>query len=92
MTPERTLAPDVGSMNSPAYLKAFAEHAVTVTLAYRLRRVERSPDARLLATLYSEHARHEAAAEAAAAKKMVKADSEWSGDDFVRQSDALARV
>src|SRR5437867_2074187 len=36
-------------------------------------------------------ARDKAAAEAAAAKKMVKADSEWSGDDFVKQSDALAR-
>jgi dihydropyrimidine dehydrogenase (NADP+)/dihydropyrimidine dehydrogenase (NAD+) subunit PreA len=32
-----------------------------------------------------------AAAAEAAAKKMVKADSEWSGDDFVKQSDALAR-
>jgi dihydroorotate dehydrogenase subfamily 1 len=31
------------------------------------------------------------AAADAAAKKMVKADSEWSGDDFVKQSDALAR-
>ena len=28
---------------------------------------------------------------AAEAKKMVKADGEWSGDDFVAQSDALAR-
>jgi dihydropyrimidine dehydrogenase (NADP+)/dihydropyrimidine dehydrogenase (NAD+) subunit PreA len=28
---------------------------------------------------------------AAAAKRLVKADSEWSGDDFVKQSDALAR-
>ena len=28
---------------------------------------------------------------AAEAKKMVRADSEWSGDDFVKQSDALAR-
>lgn len=27
----------------------------------------------------------------AAAKKMVKADGEWSGDDFVKQSNALAR-
>jgi dihydropyrimidine dehydrogenase (NADP+)/dihydropyrimidine dehydrogenase (NAD+) subunit PreA len=33
-------------------------------------------------------ARDKAAAEA---KKMVKADSEWSGDEFVKQSDALAR-
>ena len=29
VTPERMLAPDVGSMNSPAYLRAFAEHDVT---------------------------------------------------------------
>jgi len=36
-------------------------------------------------------ARDKAAAEEAAAKKMVKADGEWSGDDFVKQSDALAR-
>ena len=38
--------------------------------------------------------RKSAAAEKAAAesaKKMVAADSEWSGDDFVKQSDALAR-
>src|SRR3954463_8240122 len=28
---------------------------------------------------------------AAEAKKMVKADSEWSGDDFVKQSEALSR-
>ncbi|HEX4640447.1 MAG TPA: NAD-dependent dihydropyrimidine dehydrogenase subunit PreA [Chthoniobacterales bacterium] len=36
-------------------------------------------------------AKDKAAAEEAAAKKMVKADGEWSGDDFVKQSDALAR-
>jgi hypothetical protein len=36
-------------------------------------------------------AKDKAAAEEAAVKKMVKADSEWSGDDFVKQSDALAR-
>src|SRR5436853_2440102 len=35
--------------------------------------------------------KQKAAAEEAAAKKMVKADGEWSGDDFVKQSDALAR-
>ncbi|GAA2095469.1 NADH:flavin oxidoreductase [Streptomyces albiaxialis] len=40
-TPERTLAPEVGSMNSPAYLRAFAEHAVTTTLAHRLTAVRR---------------------------------------------------
>jgi len=34
-------------------------------------------------------AKQEAAAKAA--KKMVTADNEWRGDDFVKQSDALAR-
>jgi N-methyl-L-proline demethylase len=61
VTPERRLAPDVGSMNSPAYLEVFAKRAVTTTLAYRLRRVERAPGGRLVATLYSEYARHEVA-------------------------------
>lgn len=36
-------------------------------------------------------AKDKAAAEEAAAKKMVRADGEWSGDEFVKQSDALAR-
>ncbi|MEY9840891.1 FAD-dependent oxidoreductase [Streptacidiphilus sp. EB103A] len=56
VTPERTLAPDVGSMNAPAYLKAFTEHGVTTTLAQRLRSVRRTGDGRLAATLYSEYA------------------------------------
>ncbi|AXK36744.1 N-methylproline demethylase [Streptomyces armeniacus] len=56
VTPERTLAPDVGSMNSPAYLRAFTEHGVTVTLARRLRSVRRDGAGRLTATLYSEYA------------------------------------
>lgn len=56
VTPERVIAPDVGSMNSPAYLKTFAEHGVTVTLPYYLRRVRRSPGGRLEAVLWSEYA------------------------------------
>ncbi|WP_405804902.1 FAD-dependent oxidoreductase [Streptomyces sp. NBC_01187] len=56
VTPERTLAPDVGSMNAPAYLRAFAEHAVTTTLAHRLLSVRRAEDGRLIATLRSEYA------------------------------------
>jgi dihydroorotate dehydrogenase subfamily 1 len=36
-------------------------------------------------------ARDKAAADEVAAKKMVRADDQWSGDDFVKQSDALAR-
>ncbi|MGW0686173.1 oxidoreductase [Streptomyces sp. NPDC002754] len=55
VTPERTLAPDVGSMNSPAYLRAFTEHDVTVTLTRRLRSVRRGGDGRLVATLFSEY-------------------------------------
>ncbi|GAA2617570.1 FAD-dependent oxidoreductase [Streptomyces axinellae] len=56
VTPERTLAPDVGSMNSPAYLRAFAEHSVHTTLAHRLCSVRRAADGRLTATLRSEYA------------------------------------
>jgi NADPH-dependent 2,4-dienoyl-CoA reductase/sulfur reductase-like enzyme len=55
VTPERALAPDVGSMNSPAYLRAFTAHGVTITLARRLRSVRRTGDGRLAATLYSEY-------------------------------------
>ena len=55
VTPERSVAPLVGSMNSPAYLAAFDEHDVTTTLAYRLVGVARSQDGRLAATLHSEY-------------------------------------
>src|SRR5699024_1912486 len=34
VTPERALAPDMGGMNRPAYLKVFAEHGVTTTLGW----------------------------------------------------------
>ncbi len=54
VTPERTLAPDVGSMNSPAYLRAFAEHDVTVTLARRLTAVRREKGG-LVALLTSDY-------------------------------------
>ncbi|WP_020667695.1 NADH:flavin oxidoreductase [Amycolatopsis nigrescens] len=56
VTPERTVAPDVGSMNSPAYLKVLAEHGVGLTLAYRLRSVRRAADGSLIAVLRSEYA------------------------------------
>ena len=46
----------VGSMNSPAYLQAFAETGVAVTLAARLTRVRRGADGRLLARLESDYA------------------------------------
>ena len=54
VTPEQALAPLVGSMNSPAYLRAFAEHDVTVELAHRLTGVRRE-DGRLVASLWSEY-------------------------------------
>lgn len=56
VTPERALAPDVGSMNSPAYLKVFAEHRVSTTLAHRLVAVTRTAEGKLSARLYSEYA------------------------------------
>ena len=58
VTPERTVAPLVGSMNSPAYLQVFDEHDVTVTLAYRLIAVTRRADRRLAATLRNEYSGH----------------------------------
>jgi 2,4-dienoyl-CoA reductase-like NADH-dependent reductase (Old Yellow Enzyme family) len=54
VTPERMLAPAVGSMNSPAYLAAFDEHDVAITLAYRLTRVRRH-EGRLVATLANDY-------------------------------------
>jgi NADPH-dependent 2,4-dienoyl-CoA reductase/sulfur reductase-like enzyme len=36
VTPERALAPDVGSTSFPPYLRAFSEHGVTITLNLRL--------------------------------------------------------
>lgn len=56
VTPERTAAPLVGSMNAPAYLAAFAEHGTTITLTHRL--VEGTPTAegRLAARLRHEFA------------------------------------
>ncbi|WP_304045935.1 NADH:flavin oxidoreductase [Jatrophihabitans endophyticus] len=56
VTPERMLAPLVGSMNSPAYLTAIAETGSTVTLAYRLTAVHRRADGRLVAQLASDYA------------------------------------
>ncbi|MEU5952320.1 FAD-dependent oxidoreductase [Streptomyces sp. NPDC047525] len=63
VTPERMLAPDVGSMNSPAYLRVFAAHGVTTVLAQRLRSVRRTGDGRLAATLYSEYTEPESETE-----------------------------
>lgn len=42
------------------------------------------------ADLVTRQAERKAAEKAAAAAKVVKSDGEWTGDDFVKQSDALA--
>lgn len=55
VTPERTLAPDVGGVNYPGYFRAFAEHDVRVTLNERLTAVRRK-DGRLEVDLYNEYA------------------------------------
>lgn len=55
VTPERTFAPAVGSMNSPGYLAAFAAGDVTITLGRRLSRVA-DKDGRLFAELSSDYA------------------------------------
>jgi len=43
------------------------------------------------ADLVQRQAARKTAQKAAEAKKMIAADSEWTGDEFVKQSDALAR-
>jgi 2,4-dienoyl-CoA reductase-like NADH-dependent reductase (Old Yellow Enzyme family) len=55
VTPERVVGPSVGSMNSPAYLAALADHDVRVTLATRLVGVTRADGGRLRAHLASDY-------------------------------------
>lgn len=56
VTPTRTLAPEVGPLTSPGYLKAFAETDVKVTLSYILTKVRPDGNKRLVASLFSEYA------------------------------------
>jgi 2,4-dienoyl-CoA reductase-like NADH-dependent reductase (Old Yellow Enzyme family) len=56
VTPERTVLPEIGGTNYPAYLKAFGEHGVTIALNRRLRAIRREGN-RLAAVLYDEYAR-----------------------------------
>jgi NADPH-dependent 2,4-dienoyl-CoA reductase/sulfur reductase-like enzyme len=56
VTPERILLPEIGGTNYPAYLKAFGEHGVAITLNRRLRAIRREGN-RLAAVLYDEYAR-----------------------------------
>ncbi|GAB3990568.1 oxidoreductase [Nocardioides marmoraquaticus] len=58
VTPERTVGIGVGGMSSPAYLRAFADHGVRLTVATRLRSVERAAPGsghRLVAVLGSDY-------------------------------------
>ena len=54
VTPERSLAPDVGGTNYPAYFKAFHQAGVTFTLNRRLQAVQQDGN-RLSASLYDEY-------------------------------------
>ncbi len=56
VTPERSIGPDVGGTSYPAYLKAFAEHDVSVTLNLRLDSVRREGN-RLVARFRDDYAR-----------------------------------
>lgn len=47
VTPERALAPDVGSTSAPAYLKAFSDGGVDVRLALRLTAIRRDGNRRV---------------------------------------------
>ncbi len=55
-TPERGIAPDVGGLNYPAFLKAFDKHGVRTTLNVRLEKVVRDGNM-LVATLFNEYGR-----------------------------------
>lgn len=55
VTPERAIAPMIGSTNSPAYLKAFADHSVRVTLTSHVTSVARDAERRLTTTLTNEY-------------------------------------
>ncbi len=59
-TPERTVGPDVGGLNYPAFLKAFDKHSITTTLNVSLERVSRDGNT-LVATLHNAYSgrRHE---------------------------------
>jgi NADPH-dependent 2,4-dienoyl-CoA reductase/sulfur reductase-like enzyme len=56
VTPERTLAPDVGGTSFPAYFKALSDAGATVTLNLRLRSLERRGN-RIVARFFDEYGR-----------------------------------
>jgi N-methyl-L-proline demethylase len=54
VTPERSLAPDVGATSFPPYLRAFSEFGVSIALNLRLERIRREGN-RLVATFLDEY-------------------------------------
>jgi NADPH-dependent 2,4-dienoyl-CoA reductase/sulfur reductase-like enzyme len=56
VTPERSLAPDIGSTSFPPYQRAFSEHCVAITLNLRLESVRRDGN-QLVASFLDEYAR-----------------------------------
>jgi 2,4-dienoyl-CoA reductase-like NADH-dependent reductase (Old Yellow Enzyme family) len=54
VTPERSLAPDVGATSFPPYLRAFSQYGVAITLNLRLERIRREGN-RLVATFLDEY-------------------------------------
>ncbi|MDQ0396376.1 NADH:flavin oxidoreductase [Labrys monachus] len=56
VTPERSLAPDVGGTNFPAYFRAFSQAGVTTTLNLRLESVAREGNG-LVARFFDEYGR-----------------------------------
>ncbi len=56
VTPERSIAPEIGGTNSPVYLKAFSECSVKITLTERLTAVRREGN-RLVARLDNEYSK-----------------------------------
>ncbi len=54
VTPERTIAPDIGATSYPPYLRAFSEFSVRTTLHLRLERVRREGN-QLIATFNDDY-------------------------------------
>ncbi len=54
VTPERTLAPDVGGTSFPAYFKALNRAGASITINLRLERLERRGN-KIVATFFDEY-------------------------------------
>lgn len=59
VTSDRMVCSQIGGTNYPAYLRAFYDNGVTLTPDQWLRRVQRSDDGRLEATLYNDFTKTE---------------------------------